>query len=374
MARNISASKKLAKIAACSNKKKWKNSCMAFLHEEIIFNILTWLPAEVLLNVMRYVCQQWYNIIHDPLFITTHLHRAKAGLLIQNIRHPYSAHFVDVGGGDINSSKVKLRFPGKIMASHDGLLLFRDAKDDQILHVANPITKKWVTLPPFNVTYKIASLKCGLACIPSTKEYKVLLSCKDEKNNRHCLIVTVGINNAWRLVDTKHVCEAALLTLDFFPRSVGGFAIWAFHENPYVLTLDVEAEIIHQLSVPRSCESKICVYLVMGSFLSFITGHDSKLKMEVWVLTDFERGEWTKLYKIDLEDERLMLESTFYPNVELHPVAWLNHGELVIFRVPRRQRHFVAHNVKTGQTKFVEIDYDINRHIKRVHVESLVSW
>ena len=43
------------------------------LPEEIIFYILVWLPADILYNSMRYVCQQWYRIIRDPLFIKEHL-------------------------------------------------------------------------------------------------------------------------------------------------------------------------------------------------------------------------------------------------------------------------------------------------------------
>ncbi|KAF5951240.1 hypothetical protein HYC85_009184 [Camellia sinensis] len=129
---------------SCSNKKK--KSSIPSLPDEIIFCILAWLPADILYNSIRYVCRQWYNIINDPIFIKEQLLRCTTGLFIQQKRTPYRAQFVDFGKMNVALTEVNVPFPNTVLATCDGLVLFRDKQDT--LHVANPLTKQSLIVPP----------------------------------------------------------------------------------------------------------------------------------------------------------------------------------------------------------------------------------
>ncbi|KAG9150582.1 hypothetical protein Leryth_008051 [Lithospermum erythrorhizon] len=94
---------------------------IAALPEEILFNILLLLPADVLYAVMRFVCRQCYMIINDPAFLNTHSLRPSSILLVQY--REFDARFLLVGERDIKISDIKFQFPGRVMSSCNGLTL-----------------------------------------------------------------------------------------------------------------------------------------------------------------------------------------------------------------------------------------------------------
>ncbi|KAJ7970519.1 F-box/kelch-repeat protein-like [Quillaja saponaria] len=73
------------KICTCSCKRKQKGSAYILLNE-IIFEILLRVPAEILHHCLRYICRQWHGTISDPFFIHSHLRQSTTGLLM-HLRH-----------------------------------------------------------------------------------------------------------------------------------------------------------------------------------------------------------------------------------------------------------------------------------------------
>lgn len=54
-----------------------------FLSRDVIFHILTWLPADFLRNSARHVCKLWSDIIlRDPSFTRTHLTRSPVNAVL----------------------------------------------------------------------------------------------------------------------------------------------------------------------------------------------------------------------------------------------------------------------------------------------------
>ncbi|XP_021895372.1 uncharacterized protein LOC110812819 isoform X3 [Carica papaya] len=367
--------KNIAKTVASFSITKPSSSSQVFVNEDIISNILVRLPAEILLTNMRCVCQRWYNVIQNPVFIVEHLRLLRTGLLIQSINHPFSSHFVEIRESSIKSC-IDFDFPGKIMAGHDGLLVFKDAKDNKSLHVANPVTKQQEKLPLLTFPYDVTSLKCGLARVASTGEYKAVITYKVGKfKQRFQQMVTLGSDKSWRWIDTSHVDSTAQRTFDFAPFCIGGFIYWCFCKNPYVVVLDVATEKVHQVPVPECCVSITSTYLSMGNSLSMILRDAVEMQLEVWILTDMKEGEWVDLYRINLEPERHMISDMFgMENIVLSPFAWMNNGELLILRVESNFWPFISCNVKTGEIRFVELYCDVAQQTRRVHVNSLVSW
>ncbi|XP_059623287.1 F-box protein CPR1-like [Cornus florida] len=196
------------RVVAGSSRRKMKSSTPPFFPEEIIFNILLWLPAEVLYNV-RYVCREWYNVINAPGFINSHLQKLTDDSLI--IRSCKSANAWSVAIHNCNTQIRRLRsefcggFPRRVLCSCDGLL-FLCCDDHKNFYVGNPIAKQLLTLPPI-------SIKCHCLSSPqftyarSTGRYKAHLHVTENVQSYFvsCLIFTVGTDSAWRLIDTKRM-------------------------------------------------------------------------------------------------------------------------------------------------------------------------
>ncbi|XP_028784526.1 uncharacterized protein LOC114740534 [Neltuma alba] len=120
--------------------KSQSNNSSECLPEDVMFNILTRLPAQWLHSSARLTCKSWAAMIRRSDFVETHLLRAKPGIFLQSTRPPYGAHFLEVkGNGEYGVTALSPQFPGQYLNSCDGLILFyQKARGD--LHVVNPVT------------------------------------------------------------------------------------------------------------------------------------------------------------------------------------------------------------------------------------------
>ncbi|KAL3615564.1 hypothetical protein CASFOL_041225 [Castilleja foliolosa] len=98
------------------------------------------------------------------------------------------------------------------------------------------------------------------------------------------------------------------------PLYTEGFVHWvefshiAEREGLYVLTMNIETEIVTQFRIPecRFGDSSWYYYLSNGSHLTMLIGR-VKFVWDVWEMKS-ETGEWTKTMIIDLESEKLSFE------------------------------------------------------------------
>ncbi|KAG5523619.1 hypothetical protein RHGRI_035424 [Rhododendron griersonianum] len=301
------------------------------LPKELMFNILVLLPADVLYNVMRYLCFQWCKIIHEPVFIKAHLLRSSAaGLFIQYRSAPHNAYYVDTGTRDVTVTRLNFQISSRAR---------------------------------------------------STGEYKVV-GTYQENGVWYCGIITVGKDLTWRTVDTQDICVDKRRPLIHRPFSTRGYVYWANMGRSNLFTLDVETEVFLEFPVPESSrQGRLIWYKEVGNFLGCMFWCSYSYVFEVLVLADPKTGEWKNLYKFDLNGKRKMIslsliKKTSPKNLELKPVAWVNNGEVVVFTTyDRASTSYIAYNVETGETySFDMCEQNRCTPFWCPHVNSLVSF
>ena len=134
-----------------------------------------------------------------------------------------------------------------------------------------------------------------------------------------------------KLVPRRNLA-AKLGDLYNLPVSVGGVIYWTDYDfqvdgTVYFLAVDAEHETIIKVPIPSGSREPYA-YTKMGDYLSgFVTALRS-LKFEICVLKDWRRGEWTKVYRIDMETSRDVPRDL---KVYL-PIGWLNDEVLTHWR------------------------------------------
>ncbi|GFY98608.1 heat shock cognate protein 70-1 [Actinidia rufa] len=329
---------------------KRARSCKPRLPEEIIFYILVWLPADILYNSMRYVCQQWYRIIRDPLFIKEHLLRSTAGLLIERCFN--RVRFAKLVEKDAMVIELNIPYPNKVLATCDGLILFEYGLGSRKLHAANPLTKQRVPIPPRSCSDVVTSCRFSLVCVYSKMEYKVvrIYSSNGDRIYDSCEMVTLGKDHAWKPINSQKLSDPCRKLLGFKRVSAGKFVYWtdcAYH--PHVVALDVESEMFYELCSPAvNTRGDSLWYRKKGKSLSCLVWLCAGSLSDFWVLSDPITGDWRKLYKIDIST---MLCTTIRGQAlsRFLPVAWVSKGDVLVFLVGGTV-FYVAMDFKTGKT------------------------
>ncbi|KAK6120563.1 hypothetical protein DH2020_045694 [Rehmannia glutinosa] len=285
------------------------------LPDDILFDILLRIPAQDIYNSTRLVCRKWYHMIHAHNFINAHLHHSTCGLLIQNLRNITSyPNFVAMRQGRIEISKLSYKSNHRFLSSCNGLVLELDDLNRNALYITNPTTKQRSALPTFfaDTTFD----RAVIAYAATSMKYKVVRTFYLTNGNTdqleqgyveiaYAAILTVGVDKSWRCVNIEHLSLAAkeLLVNNLF--TTEGFVHWAQNGNvivskgepQYVLTLNVETEIITEISVPLCHDGKLSYYLYhyfsMGSYISLLISCNY-FSFEVWEMKP-ETGEWTKM-------------------------------------------------------------------------------
>ncbi|KAL3615563.1 hypothetical protein CASFOL_041224 [Castilleja foliolosa] len=356
---NSGIADEIADVSNCSNvvgqthpqyskiceSEKLKTTNIESLPDETIFDILVRVPAQNICNSTRFVCRKWYQIIRTREFIHSHLRQSTPpGLLIQKIT-PMSDEpiFVTTRKARIEIYNINYNFTHSVLSSCNGLIL--ECHDKSLnLCITNPATKQHFTLPRF------VSYSSTIAYAVGSMKYKLVCPFYDESKSRdEIAILTVGIcdGHSSSVMDTRPFRAHP-------PLYTEGFVHWADREGLYVLTMNIETEIVTQFRIPecRFGDSSWYYYLSTGSHLTTLIGR-AKFVWEVWEMKS-ETGEWTKTMIIDLESEKLSFKS----GRMLIPVGWLNFGDVLVFKVYTRGAYpsiyipdklCIAYNVRTHE-------------------------
>ncbi|KAK6142796.1 hypothetical protein DH2020_023144 [Rehmannia glutinosa] len=371
-------------------KRNWLKTNIDSLPDDIMFNILLQLPAQDIYDATRLVCQKWYRMIYSRNFIYAHLQHSTCGLLIQNMhdkrRHPI---FMAMRQGRIEISRLRYEFGHFIWSSCNGLMLECDIQNIDTLYITNPATKQHFSLPPFFC--RTVPGYSAIAYAAASMEYKVIRTYfpKDENSESRgcCSVLTLGVDNSWRRVRTEHLSREAKSNLYDIPLITEGFVHWP-EKGTYVLTLNVETEVITQIPVPqRYVVGFGWYYFSTLRYLSLLIACNN-FSWEVWEMKP-ETGEWTKLPNIDLEAQNCTVEqlcckhdSSFkvdgFLNCKFRPVGWLKYQEVFIFQVYKAfvsrfsdpTRFHIAYNVGTQKIDLFEFD-SVSYHVV-VHRNNLL--
>ncbi|CAL5322157.1 unnamed protein product [Camellia sinensis] len=352
-----------------------RRNTITSLPEELIINILSRLPAQLLHESVRSVCMRWEYLVNDPFFIEAHLRQAKTGIFIEVISSPANFYFFETKGGEFSFSLTyyKHEFPGRMIASYDGIALFIDLIDITILYVMNPVTMEKTRLPsldePPNPLYYSSCIARGR----STRQYKVVHSYEDLSREYHWVVLTIGIDNSWRRISSEQTFMRGDMELDNFPVSVSGVIYWTdydFEEEDgivYFPAMDVDDETIRKVPIPPSGSIEPCAYTKMGNYLSGFVTAPLSLQFEIYVLKDWLRGEWDKVYEINIDAPRGLY---FY-----FPIGWLNDDEMLVLEgLTMEGDIYMAYDVKKNETRVLDLSICGPRFYSHVHTNTLVSY
>ncbi|KAL3626465.1 hypothetical protein CASFOL_030014 [Castilleja foliolosa] len=362
------------------------------LPDELVFEILVHLPAQDIYSAVMNVCLKWYKIIHTHTFVNTHLHRSNYGLLVQNkFSQPTQLSFIGLsrqGRAELTRLNYKPKY--KIWCnSCNGLILEweREKLNLSGLYITNPATMQHFALPP--IFDPMCFIYSALAYASVSMVYKVVIAFHQDRE-WCCLILTVGVDESWRLVRTQHLSLESKKRLFLrTPLTTEGFVHWA-SGGDFVLTLNVETEIITEYSVPSLSFGYDIIsyhYYSAVKYLSLLI-RCRGWYWEIWEMKP-ETGEWTKFPGIkgkDLKDRRGEIVNWLFEHDKefnlsssrmstLVPVGWLKYKEVLVFHVVRpgmnlAPRFCMAWNVRSKETQFIELDSGENVFL--VHMNSLV--
>ncbi|KAL3615383.1 hypothetical protein CASFOL_041044 [Castilleja foliolosa] len=361
------------------------------LPDEIVFDILVRIPAQDIYSAVRTVCRKWYQMIHTNKFVKTHLHHSTCVLLLQKrVSQSTELTFMSLSRqGQIELTRLNYKPEHSLWcSSSNGLILECDSRKDGPLYIANPVTMQRFSLPP--TTYGLAGLGfcfSAIAYASLSMEYKVVkLYLNREDNQLGCIILTVGVDESWRPICTQHLSLEAKENLTSSPLTTEGFLHWAKGGN-YVLTLNVETEIITEYPVPPS--GARVYYLSTLKYLSMLIGC-AGWSWEVWEMKP-ETGEWTQLPGIDLEDRMCDIFEIFgglrerdkdkpygsfaYIRMSLFPIGWLKYKEVLLYclycpHTGQQLSTCMAWNIRLREIEFIELDSNMNGFF--VHRNSLL--
>ncbi|XP_073017349.1 F-box protein At5g49610-like [Primulina eburnea] len=336
-----------------------------YLPRDIVFQFLLHLPAQFLHDVVRHVCREWSLVISSPNFIQHHLRNSSGGVIIQEKLSRRNGIYVEMRRGCLEICKFDCGVYGLVRSSCNGLVVISDESEHPNLYVTNPLTKQWTILPPFsNLTGHYWN--CGLAFVESSMEYKMVRMCRDESivQKTRIAVLTIGVDEVWRHIDINF-CHSQLSFI-WFLFVTGGYVHWTSIE--YVLTLNVETEIVRRFPAPQ-LPKMFGSFLPMGGNLSYID-ESSKFSRDVWEMNSVT-GEWTMLFSFDSEplDDRFKGMFSYYMK-SITPRFWLVARELLVFSLGFGQILWIVYNVKTSEIQSFELEG--GRYHSEAHVNSLV--
>lgn len=204
---------------------------------EIVFNILTRLPAELVLEC-KLVSKSWNKVVSYPSFSQTHLDRCledldsggKSTFLLVNDDFVYSSfsyrkfHYLEYHDDSSSENppfyrvkRMKIN-PAPYMYYYlagacNGLICLNGCPDNdwvnyEPVYICNPITRECVYLPVFERTPGLLAHSHGdrlLSGFGSTNEYKVvrMFNLLGEPNFLQVEVYTLGSGKGWRNLQKK---------------------------------------------------------------------------------------------------------------------------------------------------------------------------
>uniref|UniRef100_A0A453LG48 F-box domain-containing protein n=1 Tax=Aegilops tauschii subsp. strangulata TaxID=200361 RepID=A0A453LG48_AEGTS len=222
------------------------------LPEDALYEVLLRIPAKELCR-LRAVCPSWRALTSDPLFVVAHMsrHRTAPPLLAMGYRDDSGVNGVEIS--DLSGNVVK-RIPSAgyeivLVDGLSGVAGGRMSSKDDTIRVEWCCGVEW----------------CAFGQVSSTREYKAL-RVSDIGDRKVCEVITFDATNhgRWRKQD---------------PPSAHIFASLKMRSLKCVVVDGV-------LSL---AELNGCLVMVHNIH---------KVSMDLWFLTDFEKGTWCKKYSM----------------------------------------------------------------------------
>ncbi|KAL3533860.1 hypothetical protein ACH5RR_007381 [Cinchona calisaya] len=365
--------------------------------QEIIFEILPWLPVKSLLR-FKCVCKSWLSLISSSEFIKTHLKNSSK-------HNNYAFHIFVLQSSEID---YKIPFPGDYILSTYSLhsLLYKDISSIEFVDS--------IVLDPILNDHPIQSVgSCnGLICIwsapgvltlwnPLTKNSRIL-PCDDEgeplyENDTNiperlrgrsyvaanvfgyddlnddykvvrgyvdALAVYSLRDQTWKLIDDIPYYETDYFT--DFEALVNGNMHWrrldgdGLSHFPIIISLNLETEKCGKISLPDDLAGEVNWYLKVVEGCIGIVHHCDDGRLDIWVMKEYGVLEsWTRVASIpDWED--------FRPRCfEVSPMFVSAEGRILL----HYSKHLVLYDTKDNAVLY-KFEIDVPAFL---FTESLVS-
>ncbi|KAF5184986.1 hypothetical protein FRX31_025428 [Thalictrum thalictroides] len=332
---------------------------MSYFNDDIVFNIFTKLPGEILQKKIKYQCRNWFNLVSNPVFAETHLYQAKDGILLTVIPKYDKLVFMDLKGLEANKLReIKLFSTNFIVRGVCNGLLLLEVHDgyEHKLYVTNPFTKKTMLLPKcihdhHHLYVLTTELRWDLVYVPSTKAYKLVELLYDGKLQSYLIrtqtLSSTSSNESWQPIK-----ELGKLAFTYYDRiSVNGILYMHYGYsrswNP-IVSFDVgDEKTIRLLPLPKDYGLEWLIK--MDGFLSLIgTKKWPYFDFDVWILKNDD--EWVKKLSFCVPQE--ICKGNYYDKKVL---GSLNNGEVILFEDGIQRSRVLIFYVKTKLWKAVDI-------------------
>ncbi|KAJ1393158.1 F-box-like domain superfamily [Sesbania bispinosa] len=257
------------------------------LHDELIGNILSWLPVKSLMR-FQCVCKSWKSLISDPQFVKLHLRQssAKNGDLA-HLRLVFERKIDNTGNKIVSScsynelienpttvvnrrnSHFRLKNKYRSIGTCNGLISFvgvqlgegKKDKDRCWVKFWNPTIKSRSPKTPYLYHPEIEPVTFGFGYDPSSETYKVvaLLFSVDNDYHPHPVKVYNMGSDSWRSIPAFPIFPSPFCFDGIY---LNGALIWSGHhyvshldragewDKFAIVSLDLATETYAELSVP----------------------------------------------------------------------------------------------------------------------------
>ncbi|KAJ0982142.1 hypothetical protein J5N97_010397 [Dioscorea zingiberensis] len=312
------------------------------LANDLLISILTRLPPK---SLCRFLCvsKSWHRLISDTYF-QAQLPPSMAGLFYhfkdQDPSHCWRINkeyisTLSYHSGFIDTTLSFLPYTGKIqiLDSCNGLLLCRLwGSPSSNVFICNPAAQSWTLIPNLKLPNFYSLF---LAFDPQVSVHFTLVRLQPNRQSP-CLELEKfsSQTHSWAKfqVSTEH-------DINFLRKCRGVYFNGILHllaARKYIVAIDLESMVCRRIEMPGTT-SLIRTGLLGKSGGSLHYAVKEKREMKVWMLKDYERGEWVSKHRVRLEVLFYILG--FHPDMDI-----------VFLRV---QNILMSYHMNTGELKEV---------------------
>lgn len=313
-------------------------------NRDIATEILSRLSTKEL-GSARCVSKAWNSFISDPAFLRIHSQRwtcpsalffvirERSGAGFRSYFHVKKAIYIGLHDSSSKGQESLFRFlPERVvlMASSNGILCCRgmfpsvrikncDPDGEPrlelrfMIYVCNPATREWVAFEPLRTgnssvafePVRISSVAqyFGFTFYPNgflantTKPCFKLVGIQNSKtlSNSYSFVIYSSVTKEWKISEEVLCCDYTINQNKVI--SVGHMFHWLTMAH-YMITFDVEKELSAVIKLPGpELESVECLGNSEG-YLHCVTANLTEI--QVWILKDYCKPEWTLKHKLDL--------------------------------------------------------------------------
>ncbi|XP_019157534.1 PREDICTED: F-box protein At5g65850-like [Ipomoea nil] len=315
-----------------------------FLPNEIIIEILSWLPVDTLLRV-KCVCKSWRATIQDRNFIEKHMSRAR--IVVE-----CAAKMSDNNGNEK---------PYEWQCVRDGLVLERRNVFPKY-RIRNPATKQKLDLPNPHGPLLFISM----FFLSTSNDYKAVYI-HHKEGTTSCAadvaVLTIGTDSSWRSLDIPSLHNMKSQRGQILRKSIAEVYYIIVLRDYEIVCLEMETENFTSVQIPErlfpdwnnihplNWRGKLALASVVGE------------KINIWVLESYKKQKWENVKVVF----PLPLDSITNDNL----IPFETKGDWL--RISVNYEHRVAYNMRTNRVSTL-ISAPPGQKIAFVYKPSLVHF